>query len=191
MTKKHIKFDALLDQVDREMPDSVANGEICNRPLDQCACESVEMLKGLSWEDVPIDAWKKSSAVDALTDEAFFYYLPSLMKHSFENLPEVELSFDSLLFDLKTSFVRDVTSRKNRRFSVSEDESRGSLGYKGERFSGLGERGLRALSGMLQEIASSWPDDVNPESLSEGKSRVRMLLEEIAANEGGDLRREQ
>lgn len=168
----------MLDCIDQEMPRSVAEGDICNRPLDQLACESVDRLRGLTWKDVTLDSWRRSSVLDALTDEAFVYYLPSLMKHSFERLPEVELSFDSLLFDLKTNFTREATGRKNQRFSISEDESRDMLNYSKSRFCGLGELGLEALLEMLKNIALRWPDDVDKQNLSESLSRVRMLLEE-------------
>lgn len=191
MIKSHEGFQLLLDRIDREMPASVANGCICNRPRDQFACESVEQLKGLAWGDVPVDAWRRSSVVDALTDEAFAYYLPSLMRHSFESLPEVELSFDSLLFDLKTDFAREVTSRRDQKFSVSEDESRDMLGHKRARLFALGTQGLQALLEILQAIESSWPDDVDHEMLSESKARVGMLLEGAAANEGCGLRHKQ
>ena len=137
-------------------------GSICNRPWDVDAQAAVHKLNGKSWPLVSKDAWVGLSVIDALTDSAFVYYLPSLLYYSWDDLPYVELSFDSLLYDLKPSFETRPRKRSEARmFGVGDEESRRKIEIRNRRFGSLGPEKIEVLSDLLSEISIKWKDDID------------------------------
>lgn len=174
--RKNKSIQKILCDLESCKPQSLKHEGICNRPQDESAYAAVEGLVDLDWRSVSKEAWRSSAVIDSLTEDAFKYYLPSLLKYCWENFLEVELSFDSLIYELKTDYERSPTKRKERRFSVSKEDSNAKVACRNVNFLMLGKVRLKALREMLLKIHSKWYLEIDQKLFDEAILTIDTLI---------------
>lgn len=127
MSQGNRKIEILLERDFEQIPsrsfDRITN--VCRNVDDEEAIEEASPFLGRKWIEITPDIWREHwSALAFLSDQAFVYFLPSLIKSSFVDFASTINAVDSFLFDLSRVFSEkgDFNRERLQQLSIAQLE---------------------------------------------------------------------
>ena len=142
------------------------------------AFDTLERIAGKDWVAVEKEVWCHQSTITILNNEAFRYYLPSLLQWAWNELPSVELSFDALLLDLAGTYeISEVSNKAESMFNVAESESAEIIDKRNKKYHDLFSlQDMKILSQLVTLICKKWPNDCEYDECTEALSTLDKMI---------------